>query len=65
MHTTSMVLCKYLKPSVSLSDPCGPLSASVSTAAIREANKAVKSVTGGSAKTKQKHAKDAILTSAM
>ena len=44
-------------PADSLPDPSGPLSAAVSPAAIREANEAVKGVTGGSAKARGKYAK--------
>ena len=52
-----MALYKYFKPADGLPDPSGPLSAAVSPAAIREANEAVKGVTGGSAKARGKYAK--------
>ena len=52
-----MALYKYFKPADGLPDPSGPLSAAVSPAAIREANEAVKGVTGGSAKAWGKCAK--------
>ena len=41
----AMALYQYFQPSDDLPDPSGPLSASVSPAAIKDANEAVRSVT--------------------
>ena len=48
VHVQTMILYRYFKPSDSLPDPSGPLSASVGPGEIKEANEAVRSVTRGS-----------------
>ena len=48
VQVQSMAMYRYFKPSDSFPDPSRPLSASVSSAVIKEANKAVRSATHGS-----------------